>query len=180
MLKTLDDKSRGYFCLDCKNSDLFSGLSDVYRLYKPTDSSFKNYDFDDEIIFPCEISCCECGSENIGIELNSNEVITKNKFIREDGSFLAANRVLVNDYNFESILKIVFLNEDKDFSQELLDELKENDFSEWNWDIDEGIIALKPKAALVRFLSKGIIRQDEYGLMDEDSSYDSPTISYVW
>ena len=124
MLKTLDDKSRGYFCLDCKNSDLFSGLSDVYRLYKPTDSSFKNYDFDDEILFPCEMSCCECGSENIGIELNSNEVITKNKFIREDGSFLAADRVLVDDYNFESILKIVFLNEDKDFSQELLDELK--------------------------------------------------------
>ena len=56
-------------------------------------------------------------------------------------------------------------------SHEAYSELIENGWIKWNWD-KEIFSDCKFLFSIVKVVSNGIIRQDEYGLVDEDSSYE--------
>ena len=45
MTTTIEEAARGYVCLDCDNSELFKGMSNLFRLYKPIS---ENFDFNNE------------------------------------------------------------------------------------------------------------------------------------
>ena len=49
MTITIEEVARGYVCLDCDNSELFKGMSHLFRLYKPIS---ENFDFNNEIVCP--------------------------------------------------------------------------------------------------------------------------------
>tara|TARA_B100001173_G_scaffold106847_1_gene92594 strand:+ start:283 stop:828 length:546 start_codon:yes stop_codon:yes gene_type:complete len=174
-LKVISENARGYVCLDCNNSNLFEGMSDLYRLYKPSNPGSTNYDFDNEIVCPYEMKCHECGSRNIGIEIEAGEIIKNNKITDQHGMWLIGERWLldVDDSNdLQDLIKIIIESEGEMKSDEAYSYLMEYGWDDWNWD-EEIFSESELLFSIVQIVSSGIIRQDEYGLGDEDSSYDN-------
>ena len=174
MLKHISQNARGYVCLDCNNSNLFEGMSYLFRLYRPSNPGLSHYDFDNEIVCPFEMKCNECGSQKIGIEIEPEEIIKNNKIIDHHGAWLVGERWML-DYNdsndLKDLIKIIIESEGEKKSDEAYSELMENGWIEWNWD-KEIFSECKFLFSIVKVVSNGIIRQDEYGLSDEDSSYE--------
>ncbi len=173
MMKVLNENARGYICLDCNNSKLFDGTSDLYRLYKPV--SEKYYDFDNEIACPYTMSCHECSSRNIGIEIRPGEIIKSHKVTDGHGIWLVGEKWLLNVSDaddLKDLIRIIVESEGENRSDDLYNHLMEHGFHDWEWD-EEIFSECGFSLALVNIVSSGIIRQDEYGLGDEDSSYDN-------
>ena len=170
MTSTIEETARGYVCLDCDNSELFSGMSSLFRLYKPIS---ENFDFNNEIVCPETISCYECSSKNIGIEISPNKIITKHMMSEGSGAWLVGEKWLLDvddNIDLKELIKIIVESEGENNYEKLHNQLIEHGFNEWNMD-SEFFSKSRFSLALVYISSGGIIRQDEYGLMDEDSSY---------
>ena len=170
MTPTIEEAARGYVCLDCNNSELFKGMSNLFRLYKPIS---ENFDFNNEIVCPETISCYECSSKNIGIEISSNKIITKHMISEGSGAWLVGEKWLLDvddGIDLKELIKIIFESEGENNYDKLHNQLIEHGFNEWNMD-PEFFSKSRFSLALVYISSGGIIRQDEYGLLDEDSSY---------
>ena len=170
MTITIEEAARGYVCLDCDNSELFKGMSNLFRLYKPIS---ENFDFNNEIVCPETMSCYECSSKNIGIEISPNKIITKHMMSEGSGPWLVGEKWLLNVDNsidLKELIKIIVESEGKNNYEKLHNQLIEHGFNEWNMD-PEFFSKSRFSLALVYISSGGIIRQDEYGLLDEDSSY---------
>ena len=170
MTPTIEEAARGYVCLDCNNSELFKGMSNLFRLYKPIS---ENFDFNNEIVCPETISCYECSSKNIGIEISPNKIITKHMMSEGSGAWLVGEKWLLDvddNIDLKELIKIIFESEGENNYEKLHNQLIEHGFNEWNMD-SEFFSKSRFSLALVYISSGGIIRQDEYGLMDEDSSY---------
>jgi len=170
MIPSIEEAARGYVCLDCNNSELFKGMSNLFRLYMPIS---ENFDFNNEIVCPETISCYECSSKNIGIEISPNKIITKHMMSEGSGPWLVGEKWLLNVDNsidLKELIKIIVESEGENNYEKLHNQLIDHGFNEWNMDpefFSESGLSL----ALVYISSGGIIRQDEYGLLDEDSSY---------
>ena len=170
MIPSIEEAARGYVCLDCNNSELFKGMSNLFRLYKPIS---ENFDFNNEIVCPETISCYECSSKNIGIEISPNKIITKHMMSEGSGAWLVGEKWLLDvddSIDLKELIKIIVESEGKNNYEKLHNQLIEHGFNEWNMD-PEFFSKSRFSLALVYISSGGIIRQDEYGLMDEDSSY---------
>ena len=170
MTPTIEEAARGYVCLDCDNSELFTGMSNLFRLYKPIS---ENFDFNNEIVCPETISCYECSSKNIGIEISPNKIITKHMMSEGSGAWLVGEKWLLDvddNIDLKELIKIIVESEGENNYEKLHNQLIEHGFNEWNMD-SEFFSKSRFSLALVYISSGGIIRQDEYGLMDEDSSY---------
>ena len=170
MTPTIEETARGYVCLDCNNSELFKGMSNLFRLYKPIS---ENFDFNNEIVCPETISCYECNSKNIGIEISPNKIITKHMMSEGSGAWLVGEKWLLDvddNIDLKELIKIIVESEGENNYEKLHNQLIEHGFNEWNMD-SEFFSKSRFSLALVYISSGGIIRQDEYGLMDEDSSY---------
>ena len=159
---------RGYLCLDCDNSELFQGTSELYRLYYKITSD--EMDFDDEIVCPFEMRCEECSSSNIGIEIKTGEII---KDIRLNGSSLClvGSRKLVDfdSLEIDSQLFNAMGGKEDWFENGMVSFLNTLE----DFDGDEEELFVGAKFVIVEIVSKGWIRQDEFGLCDEDSTYKS-------
>ena len=170
MTTTIEEAARGYVCLDCNNSELFTGMSNLFRLYMPIS---ENFDFNNEIVCPETISCYECSSKNIGIEISPNKIITKHMMSEGSGAWLVGEKWLLDvddSIDLKELIKIIVESEGKNNYEKLHNQLIEHGFNEWNMD-SEFFSKSRLSLALVYISSGGIIRQDEYGLLDEDSSY---------
>ena len=170
MIPTIEEAARGYVCLDCDNSELFKGMSNLFRLYMPIS---ENFDFNNEIVCPETISCYECSSKNIGIEISPNKIITKHMMSEGSGAWLVGEKWLLDvddSIDLKELIKIIVESEGKNNYEKLHNQLIEHGFNEWNMD-PEFFSKSRFSLALVYISSGGIIRQDEYGLLDEDSSY---------
>ena len=170
MTPTIEEAARGYVCLDCNNSELFKGMSNLFRLYKPIS---ENFDFNNEIVCPETISCYECSSKNIGIEISPNKIITKHMMSEGSGAWLVGEKWLLDvddNIDLKELIKIIVESEGENNYEKLHNQLIEHGFNEWNMD-SEFFSKSRFSLVLVYISSGGIIRQDEYGLMDEDSSY---------
>jgi len=170
MTPTIEEAARGYVCLDCNNSELFKGMSNLFRLYKPIS---ENFDFNNEIVCPETMSCYECSSKNIGIEISPNKIITKHMMSEGSGAWLVGEKWLLDvddSIDLKELIKIIVESEGENNYEKLHNQLIEHGFNEWNMD-PEFFSKSRLSLALVYISSGGIIRQDEYGLMDEDSSY---------
>ena len=170
MTTSIEEDARGYVCLDCNNSELFKGMSNLFRLYKPIS---ENFDFNNEIVCPETISCYECSSKNIGIEISPNKIITKHMMSEGSGAWLVGEKWLLdvdNSIDLKELIKIIVESEGENNYEKLHNQLIEHGFNEWNMD-PEFFSKSRFSLALVYISSGGIIRQDEYGLLDEDSSY---------
>ena len=170
MTITIEEAARGYVCLDCDNSELFKGMSNLFRLYKPIS---ENFDFNNEIVCPETISCYECSSKNIGIEISPNKIITKHMMSEGSGAWLVGEKWLLDvddNIDLKELIKIIVESEGENNYEKLHNQLIEHGFNEWNMD-SEFFSKSRFSLVLVYISSGGIIRQDEYGLMDEDSSY---------
>ena len=170
MTPTIEEAARGYVCLDCNNSELFKGMSNLFRLYKPIS---ENFDFNNEIVCPETISCYECSSKNIGIEISPNKIITKHMMSEGSGAWLVGEKWLLDvddNIDLKELIKIIVESEGENNYERLHNQLIEHGFNEWNMD-SEFFSKSRFSLVLVYISSGGIIRQDEYGLMDEDSSY---------
>jgi len=170
MTPTIEEAARGYVCLDCNNSELFKGMSNLFRLYKPIS---ENFDFNNEIVCPETMSCYECSSKNIGIEISPNKIITKHMMSEGSGAWLVGEKWLLDvddSIDLKELIKIIVESEGENNYEKLHNQLIEHGFNEWNMD-SEFFSKSRFSLALVYISSGGIIRQDEYGLMDEDSSY---------
>ena len=170
MTPTIEEAARGYVCLDCNNSELFKGMSNLFRLYKPIS---ENFDFNNEIVCPETISCYECSSKNIGIEISPNKIITKHMMSEGSGAWLVGEKWLLDvddNIDLKELIKIIVESEGENNYEKLHNQLIEHGFNEWNMD-SEFFSKSRFSLALVYISSGGIIRQDEYGLLDEDSSY---------
>jgi len=170
MTPTIEETARGYVCLDCNNSELFKGMSNLFRLYKPIS---ENFDFNNEIVCPETISCYECSSKNIGIEISPNKIITKHMMSEGSGAWLVGEKWLLDvddNIDLKELIKIIVESEGENNYEKLHNQLIEHGFNEWNMD-SEFFSKSRFSLVLVYISSGGIIRQDEYGLMDEDSSY---------
>ena len=166
----IEEAARGYVCLDCDNSELFKGMSNLFRLYKPIS---ENFDFNNEIVCPETMSCYECSSKNIGIEISSNKIITKHMISEGSGAWLVGEKWLLDvddSIDLKELIKIIVESEGENNYEKLHNQLIEHGFNEWNMD-PEFFSKSRLSLALVYISSGGIIRQDEYGLLDEDSSY---------
>ena len=170
MTITIEEAARGYVCLDCDNSELFKGMSNLFRLYKPIS---ENFDFNNEIVCPETMSCYECSSKNIGIEISPNKIITKHMMSEGSGAWLVGEKWLLDvddSIDLKELIKIIVESEGENNYEKLHNQLIEHGFNEWNMD-SEFFSKSRFSLALVYISSGGIIRQDEYGLLDEDSSY---------
>ena len=170
MIPTIEEAARGYVCLDCNNSELFKGMSNLFRLYKPIS---ENFDFNNEIVCPETMSCYECSSKNIGIEISPNKIITKHMMSEGSGAWLVGEKWLLDvddNIDLKELIKIIVESEGENNYEKLHNQLIEHGFNEWNMD-SEFFSKSRFSLALVYISSGGIIRQDEYGLLDEDSSY---------
>ena len=180
MTTSIEEAARGYVCLDCNNSELFKGMSNLFRLYKPIS---ENFDFNNEIVCPETISCYECSSKNIGIEISPNKIITKHMISEGSGAWLIGEKWLldvdktkaftadfIKSLSCKELIKIIVESEGENNYEKLHNQLIEHGFNEWNMD-PEFFSKSRFSLALVYISSGGIIRQDEYGLLDEDSSY---------
>ena len=170
MIPTIEEAARGYVCLDCNNSELFKGMSNLFRLYMPIS---ENFDFNNEIVCPETISCYECSSKNIGIEISPNKIITKHMMSEGSGAWLVGEKWLLDvddSIDLKELIKIIVESEGENNYEKLHNQLIEHGFNEWNMD-SEFFSKSRLSLALVYISSGGIIRQDEYGLLDEDSSY---------
>ena len=170
MTITIEEAARGYVCLDCDNSELFKGMSNLFRLYKPIS---ENFDFNNEIVCPETMSCYECSSKNIGIEISPNKIITKHMMSEGSGAWLVGEKWLLDvddNIDLKELIKIIVESEGENNYEKLHNQLIEHGFNEWNMD-SEFFSKSRFSLALVYISSGGIIRQDEYGLLDEDSSY---------
>ena len=170
MTISIEEDARGYVCLDCNNSELFTGMSNLFRLYMPIS---ENFDFNNEIVCPETISCYECSSKNIGIEISPNKIITKHMMSEGSGAWLVGEKWLLDvddSIDLKELIKIIVESEGKNNYEKLHNQLIEHGFNEWNMD-SEFFSKSRLSLALVYISSGGIIRQDEYGLLDEDSSY---------
>ena len=170
MTPTIEETARGYVCLDCNNSELFKGMSNLFRLYKPIS---ENFDFNNEIVCPETMSCYECSSKNIGIEISPNKIITKHMMSEGSGAWLVGEKWLLDvddNIDLKELIKIIVESEGENNYEKLHNQLIEHGFNEWNMD-PEFFSKSRLSLALVYISSGGIIRQDEYGLLDEDSSY---------
>ena len=170
MIPTIEEAARGYVCLECNNSELFKGMSNLFRLYMPIS---ENFDFNNEIVCPETISCYECSSKNIGIEISPNKIITKHMMSEGSGAWLVGEKWLLDvddSIDLKELIKIIVESESKNNYEKLHNQLIEHGFNEWNMD-PEFFSKSRFSLALVYISSGGIIRQDEYGLLDEDSSY---------
>ena len=170
MTPTIEEAARGYVCLDCNNSELFKGMSNLFRLYKPIS---ENFDFNNEIVCPETMSCYECSSKNIGIEISPNKIITKHMMSEGSGAWLVGEKWLLDvddNIDLKELIKIIVESEGENNYEKLHNQLIEHGFNEWNMD-SEFFSKSRFSLVLVYISSGGIIRQDEYGLMDEDSSY---------
>ena len=170
MTTTIEEAARGYVCLDCNNSELFKGMSNLFRLYKPIS---ENFDFNNEIVCPETISCYECSSKNIGIEISPNKIITKHMMSEGSGAWLVGEKWLLDvddNIDLKELIKIIVESEGENNYEKLHNQLIEHGFNEWNMD-SEFFSKSRFSLVLVYISSGGIIRQDEYGLLDEDSSY---------
>ena len=170
MTTTIEGAARGYVCLDCNNSELFKGMSNLFRLYMPIS---ENFDFNNEIVCPETMSCYECSSKNIGIEISPNKIITKHMMSEGSGAWLVGEKWLLDvddSIDLKELIKIIVESESKNNYEKLHNQLIEHGFNEWNMD-PEFFSKSRFSLALVYISSGGIIRQDEYGLLDEDSSY---------
>ena len=164
----MEESGRGYVCLDCDNSELFEGTSELYRLYQKEFSDVM--DFNDEIVCPYEMKCEECSSTKIGIETKRGEVRTDIR-LNGGGLCLIGSRKLVNFDSPELEAQILcamggsadlfgsrgvsFLNSLVDFDGDEEEQFKDDNF------------------VIVEIVSKGFVRQDNFGLCDEDSTYKS-------
>ena len=170
MTPTIEEAARGYVCLDCNNSELFKGMSNLFRLYKPIS---ENFDFNNEIVCPETMSCYECSSKNIGIEISPNKIITKHMMSEGSGAWLVGEKWLLDvddNIDLKELIKIIVESEGENNYEKLHNQLINHGFNEWNMD-PEFFSESGHSLALVYISSGGIIRQDEYGLLDEDSSY---------
>jgi len=175
MLKILDDSARGYLCLDCDNSKIFDAESDLYRLYKPVKSGSDEYDFNNEIACHYSMKCYECSSENIGIEVSSDEIIKDHKLTVGHGMWLVGERWLLDvsdSDDLKDLIEIIFESEGEEKSDDMHGAYEDDGFDAWDWE-NETFSEAEYALVLVNIVSTGIIRQDEYGLGDEDSSYDN-------
>jgi len=170
MTTTIEGAARGYVCLDCDNYELFKGMSNLFRLYKPIS---ENFDFNNEIVCPETMSCYECSSKNIGIEISPNKIITKHMMSEGSGAWLVGEKWLLDvddSIDLKELIKIIVESEGENNYEKLHNQLIEHGFNEWDMD-PEFFSKSRFSLALVYISSGGIIRQDEYGLLDEDSSY---------
>ena len=122
---------------------------------------------------PETISCYECSSKNIGIEISPNKIITKHMMSEGSGAWLVGEKWLLDvddNIDLKELIKIIVESEGENNYEKLHNQLIEHGFNEWNMD-SEFFSKSRFSLALVYISSGGIIRQDEYGLMDEDSSY---------
>ena len=145
-------------------------MSNLFRLYKPIS---ENFDFNNEIVCPETISCYECSSKNIGIEISPNKIITKHMMSEGSGAWLVGEKWLLDvddNIDLKELIKIIVESEGENNYEKLHNQLIEHGFNEWNMD-SEFFSKSRFSLVLVYISSGGIIRQDEYGLMDEDSSY---------
>ena len=167
----LDKTGRGFICLDCNNSKLFTGTSELYRLYYK--NSLDQMDFDDEIVCPYEMTCEECSSSKIGIEVKKGQIIRDHR-LSGGGLCIIGSRNLV-DFNSQAIEAQLFLamggQEDwfEDGKVKFFNRLEEFDGEEDSF--------ISSKFVIEEIISKGHIRQDEYGLGDEDSTYKSKRVA---
>ena len=182
-MKTISENARGYVCLDCNNSNLFEGMSDLYRLYKLSNHGSTYYDFDNEIVCPYEMKCYECNSRNIGIEVEPGNIIKNNKITDHHGMWLVGQRWLLDvedSDDLKELIEIIIESEGEKKWSSLMNfltiqaysNLMEHGWNDWDWD-EEIFSEYKYLFSIVQIVSSGIIRQDEYGLGDEDSSYDN-------
>ena len=113
-MKTISENARGYVCLDCNNSNLFEGMSDLYRLYKLSNHGSTYYDFDNEIVCPYEMKCYECNSRNIGIEVEPGNIIKNNKITDHHGMWHVGQRWLLDVEDSDDNNEFECLNQDGD------------------------------------------------------------------
>ena len=89
------------------------------------------------------------------------------------GAWLVGEKWLLDvddNIDLKELIKIIVESEGENNYEKLHNQLIDHGFNEWNMDpefFSESGLSL----ALVYISSGGIIRQDEYGLLDEDSSY---------
>ena len=176
MFKVIEKGARGYICLDCDNYSVFHGKFDIYRLYKP---SRGHYDFDNEIICPNEMICYECRSDKIGLEISPNKVIKEHYLTAKYGLWLVGEKWLLdiddtlqNKLTKKNLIKIIIESESESKSEEFYNQLADIEFNIWDWN-EKLFSEYKFSLSLVKILSIGLIRQDEYGLVDEESSYEN-------
>ena len=89
------------------------------------------------------------------------------------GAWLVGEKWLLDvddNIDLKELIKIIVESEGENNYDKLHNQLIEHGFNEWNMD-PEFFSKSRFSLALVYISSGGIIRQDEYGLMDEDSSY---------
>tara|TARA_Y100001934_G_C11923355_1_gene572254 strand:- start:352 stop:663 length:312 start_codon:yes stop_codon:yes gene_type:complete len=89
------------------------------------------------------------------------------------GAWLVGEKWLLDvddNIDLKELIKIIVESEGENNYEKLHNQLIEHGFNEWNMD-SEFFSKSRFSLALVYISSGGIIRQDEYGLMDEDSSY---------
>jgi len=60
----LGDSVKGYYCKSCGQNESFSGDVVMYRYYKNNEDE-DEFDFEEEILLPSQLSCSECDSEEI-------------------------------------------------------------------------------------------------------------------
>ena len=169
----IDKTGRGYVCLDCDNSELFQGTSELYRLYLKRSEDWM--DFDDEIVCPAEHMQCEkCFSSNIGIEISKGKIIKDHRVNGSSGLCLIGSRKLV-DFNSPEIDAQLFsaMGGDEDLFEYGIVMFRNRLF---DLEVDEE--SFRSKFVIVEIVSRGYIRQDEHGLLDEDSGYVSKRAAF--
>ena len=130
----IEEAARGYVCLDCNNSELFKGVSNLFRLYKPIS---ENFDFNNEIVCPETMSCYECSSKNIGIEISPDKIITKHMISEGSGAWLVGEKWLLDvddSIDLKELIKIIVESEGENNYEKLHNQIIEHGFNEWNMD----------------------------------------------
>ena len=169
----IDKTGRGYVCLDCDNSELFQGTSELYRLYLKRSEDWM--DFDDEIVCPYEqMTCEECSSSNIGFEIRKGKIIKDHRVNGTSGLCLIGSRKLV-DFNSPEIDAQLFSAMG---GYEDLFEYGIVMFRNRLFDLEVDEESFRSKFVIVEIVSRGYIRQDEHGLLDEDSGYVSKRAAF--
>ena len=154
---------KGYFCMDCKQSESFTGNYALYRIYEGDEDG---YEFWSEIAVPDDLDC-ECGSNNIYIEYKEGWCF---KFLEDENLILAGGRTLISFEDADGdcdLFKLLDADDDSiSEASNILDNLSVWDFNDLNaFDGSESV--------LVKINAKGTIGQNEDGVYDDESTYES-------
>ena len=106
MTISIEEDARGYVCLDCNNSELFTGMSNLFRLYKPIS---ENFDFNNEIVCPETMSCNECSSKNIPcFGILGDLIISFSKLLDQKALNVPSRQHVMDDEYYKKIEAIQF------------------------------------------------------------------------